>query len=556
MILLLSAALAAEPPPLNAQVLHLSADGRAGVALDDALLPAEKQFFGRAWLHYLNRPLVAVYADGSEEAGLSDVLALDLLPGATFGPVQVDAHLPLYLSTWGDTIEAAPLLGDIEVGAKVVALDPETAPFGLAPTVRLALPVAGDVAPLGSRGFDGTFGVAASKDAGPWLFAANLGVRVLPEVELENAIWGSQFVVRAGGSRSIGERAGASLELSAGAGLVEAEGDAAASPVELLGGGWYRATDRLVVRAAAGTGLTRGIGSPAGRVLVGVGWEPSTERDRDGDGLRDRADRCVTSPEDVDGFADADGCPDPDNDNDGVADLADACDAEAEDVDQWEDADGCPDPLTEVTVVVAGVEGKAAEGVRAEIGGFVNHGAEGTTGLAAGGYTLTAEAPGFVGASSAVVVVNGPPQRFEVQLKPVQAPAAPAAGAAPAPRVVITAERLVILEKVYFDTGKATIRKQSFGLLGEVAATLQAHPELAHIRVEGHTDSRGDDKKNLSLSQKRADAVVKWLVKAGVAATRLKGQGFGESKPLDPTESAAAWDQNRRVEFMIEPASP
>lgn len=560
MMWLVSVALAAELPELNAQVLHISPDGRAGVALDDALLPRERQVFGRAWVHYVNRPLVAVYTDGTEVAALSDVLAVNLLSGISFGRLQVDAHIPLYLSTWGDAIEAQPLLGDIEVGAKFVALDPETNPLGLAPVVRFALPVAGEVAPLGSRGFDGSFGAAASKDLGPWLLAANLGVRVLPEVELENATWGSQFFVRAGGSRQIGERAGASLELSAAAGLAETAGDAAANPVELLAGGWYRATDRLVVRAGAGTGLTRGIGAPSARVLVGVGWEPPTERDRDGDGLRDRADGCVSSPEDVDGFSDIDGCPDPDNDDDKRLDTDDACPMVAEDADGWEDGDGCPDLLTEVTVVVAGVTGKSGEAIRAEIGGFVNHGAEGTTGLAAGDYTLSAEAPGYLGLSKAVVVVNGPPQRFDVTLAPVPAvapaPAAPAAKAAPAPRVVLTAERIVILEKVFFDTGKATIKKQSFGLLGEVAATLQAHPELTRVRVEGHTDSRGDDQKNLTLSQRRAEAVVAWLVKAGIDPSRLEGRGFGETKPLDPAETSAAWDQNRRVEFIIAPSTP
>jgi outer membrane protein OmpA-like peptidoglycan-associated protein len=160
--------------------------------------------------------------------------------------------------------------------------------------------------------------------------------------------------------------------------------------------------------------------------------------------------------------------------------------------------------------------------------------------------------------SKAVVVVNGPPQRFDVTLvpAPVAAPAPPTAKPAPAPRVVLTAERIVILEKVFFDTGKATIKKQSFGLLGEVAAILQAHPELARVRVEGHTDSRGDDQKNLTLSQRRADAVVAWLVKAGINPSRLEGRGFGETKPLDPAETAAAWDQNRRVEFIIAPSTP
>lgn len=66
--------------------------------------------------------------------------------------------------------------------------------------------------------------------------------------------------------------------------------------------------------------------------------------DKDGDGVPNKTDACREEPEDIDGFQDEDGCPDPDNDGDGVEDVDDKCPDEPEDADGHDDADGCPDP--------------------------------------------------------------------------------------------------------------------------------------------------------------------------------------------------------------------
>ncbi len=71
------------------------------------------------------------------------------------------------------------------------------------------------------------------------------------------------------------------------------------------------------------------------------------------------------------------------------------------------------------------------------------------------------------------------------------------------------------------------------------------------MRVEGHTDSRGDAEFNLQLSQSRAEQVVRFLTEHGVPADRLQAQGYGDSRPVDDREAEAAWDRNRRVEFVI-----
>jgi hypothetical protein len=108
-------------------------------------------------------------------------------------------------------------------------------------------------------------------------------------------------------------------------------------------GGRYTIADTQIT-VAGGTGLVSGIGVPAGRFLVGVSFAPRVH-DRDGDGITDDHDACVTLPEDFDDHEDEDGCPEPDNDGDLVPDLDDRCPNEAADFDLDADEDGCNDPV-------------------------------------------------------------------------------------------------------------------------------------------------------------------------------------------------------------------
>ncbi|HUS67643.1 MAG TPA: OmpA family protein [Kofleriaceae bacterium] len=117
--------------------------------------------------------------------------------------------------------------------------------------------------------------------------------------------------------------------------------------------------------------------------------------------------------------------------------------------------------------------------------------------------------------------------------------------------VVITETQLKILDVVYFDTGKATIQKRSNKLLDNVAAVLSKHPEIKKIRVEGHTDDRGDDAFNKDLSQRRADSVRDYIIGKGLPADRIDSYGFGEEKPIAPNSTKKGQAANRRVEFNI-----
>ncbi len=136
---------------------------------------------------------------------------------------------------------------------------------------------------------------------------------------------------------------------------------------------------------------------------------------------------------------------------------------------------------------------------------------------------------------------------------PASAPAQASYSITPPPpaRVTVGKEKLELNEKVYFDTGKASIQTVSYSLLDEVAAALKSHDDLKHVEVEGHTDNTGKAKFNKTLSQERANAVRAYLVNKGVDESRLSAKGFGSEKPVDSNKTAKGREANRRVEFRI-----
>ena len=88
-------------------------------------------------------------------------------------------------------------------------------------------------------------------------------------------------------------------------------------------------------------------------------------------------------------------------------------------------------------------------------------------------------------------------------------------------------------------------------LLTEIADVLMRNPELLEVEVRGHTDDVGSADANRELSERRADAVKSWLVKAGVERERLLAKGFGMDQPLVPNVTPQNRAKNRRVEFVI-----
>ncbi len=121
----------------------------------------------------------------------------------------------------------------------------------------------------------------------------------------------------------------------------------------------------------------------------------------------------------------------------------------------------------------------------------------------------------------------------------------------PPARVELTREKLELKDKIYFDTGKTTLKSASDSLLDEVAAVMKDHPEVKRVVVEGHTDSKGGKAKNLKLSKGRAEVVRAYLVEKGVEPGRLEAKGFGASRPIADNATPKGREDNRRVEFAI-----
>ena len=108
----------------------------------------------------------------------------------------------------------------------------------------------------------------------------------------------------------------------------------------------------------------------------------------------------------------------------------------------------------------------------------------------------------------------------------------------------------VATQGIYFDTGSDRIRPESTPTLKEIGTMLREHADLK-LAIEGHTDNVGDAAANMTLSQKRAEAVRAYLMKAfSIDGARLTAKGMGASKPAVPNTTAEGRQQNRRVELV------
>ncbi len=122
-----------------------------------------------------------------------------------------------------------------------------------------------------------------------------------------------------------------------------------------------------------------------------------------------------------------------------------------------------------------------------------------------------------------------------------------------APLEAIVTETEVILSDINFDYNKSNITQLGAAELDKLVVVMNQYPEMV-IFAKSHTDSRGKDSYNMSLSDRRAKSTVQYVISKGIARERISGQGFGESEPkvncgADCTEEQHA--QNRRSEFMI-----
>jgi OOP family OmpA-OmpF porin len=297
--------------------------------------------------------------------------------------------------------------------------------------------------------------------------------------------------------------------------------------------------------SAFGPGLTRGFGSPVFRWMASLEWAPAYEEakpepvptpeppsDRDKDGVIDDDDACP----DVAGVKTDDpktnGCP-PDRDKDGIADVDDACpDTPGIKTDDPK-TNGCPSD-------------RDKDGVIDDVDAC----------------------PDVAGLKTDDPKTNGCPDpdrdkdgiANDADACPdVAGPANPDPKKNGCPQAYIAAGQIKIRDQVKFATGSAAIvpGKDSQDVLDAVQKILADHPEIAKLRVEGHTDNVGAAAMNRKLSQHRAESVMKWLVKHGIDAARLTAQGFGPDKPIDDNSTDEGRRNNRRVEFhLVDNGSP
>ena len=108
----------------------------------------------------------------------------------------------------------------------------------------------------------------------------------------------------------------------------------------------------------------------------------------------------------------------------------------------------------------------------------------------------------------------------------------------------------LVLDKVFFETGKAVLEAGSKSQLDVLASILKENSEVS-IQINGHTDNVGDAAKNLSLSEERAKAVLKYLTDHGIDASRMSAKGFGDTKPTADNDSPDGRQKNRRTDFNV-----
>ncbi|HSR60053.1 MAG TPA: OmpA family protein, partial [Robiginitalea sp.] len=107
----------------------------------------------------------------------------------------------------------------------------------------------------------------------------------------------------------------------------------------------------------------------------------------------------------------------------------------------------------------------------------------------------------------------------------------------------------IVTNGIKFDSGEATLKPESMGVINELVKLMKEHPEVM-FSVEGHTDSDGDAQFNLTLSEQRAVTVLNTMVEMGIAPDRLVSKGFGEEVPVADNSSPEGKANNRRVEFV------
>jgi outer membrane protein OmpA-like peptidoglycan-associated protein len=392
---------------------------------------------------------------------------------------------------------SAVALGDLRALARYVVLDGQGGPVALAAIGEVRANTGDGYSFTGDRSMVFAPRVAVEKSFGGLRLLGNAGAQLRFHGQFLNLYVGHQITLGLGGIYRLPDRwmfrqpdvrVEVNLFTPLEAPFTFRDADSLRTPWELLVG----AQAKVLGPFRVGVALGRGVGQETGYGrealrVMAILRFDHESADTDEDGVPDGADGCPGAPEDKDGWQDGDGCPDPDNDEDGVADPDDLCPGEA----GPRALDGCPDRDEDEIPDIA---------------------------------DKCPDEP-------------GPPEREGC---PYEEPA-----------VVLETDRIRITNNIFFETGEARLQEKSFPLLDEVYKVLKENPDVGPVRVDGHTDNRGSRAYNLDLSNRRARAVMEYLIKKGIDPKRLSHKGFGFDKPVDTNDTPIGRAKNRRVEFNL-----
>jgi outer membrane protein OmpA-like peptidoglycan-associated protein len=550
-----------------------------------------------------------------QTAVIRDLATFDVLAGFTAHKrVRVDVAFPLHLLSYGavDGLKG-PAPGDVRATVSGVFLRPEETVggggIGVGGSIWVDAPSGSPDRFLGRGGLGGGGRATLTMEAPIATFNAHLGLQFDPKVAVANLTGTDQLTAGLGVALSASDHVGIGLEASGALGLSRNDVRGAASPAEAVLSFRVLPEGAPPVVFGVGRALTRGVGAPDLRAFAAVAfgkWRPLREIDVDPVGVVETTDTCPAEAEVRNGWKDDDGCPDRlsavstevvfEGQPRPGAHLAIEGLPEA-----WQktwrpgtppvevmpetvlvgraSSDGCLQGDTRITAtegdVALRVELSRVLDARVTVlvedmnghplpnaavtwlsdtplcvpGQEVTTNAQGRVamGIGAGQHQLVVAAAGYDTVFSGVEFSAGEERTLAVALSPevveVEAPEEAL--------VRLEAERIAILEKVHFETAKAVIKPESFELLDQVAQVVIDHPDVGRVEIAGHTDNRGSDSYNLDLSQRRADAVRAYLIRQGVPEERLVATGYGETRPIDPTDSDAAFEANRRVDFDL-----
>ncbi len=256
--------------------------------------------------------------------------------------------------------------------------------------------------------------------------------------------------------------------------------------------------------------------------------------DTDGDGIYDKFDAC---PE-VFGLAEYKGCPD--SDSDGIIDSKDNC----PNVAGLATLNGCPDADGD------GIADKDDACPNAK-GTKANNGCPDTDG------------DGLIDKNDACPEVAGPAANKGCPWPDTDGDgvldkddncvdqAGPASNnGCPEITPVEVAKLEELFKTVYFDSGKSDIKSNTVSVLDEAAAIMTKY-STAKFSISGFADSTGSEKRNLELTEERANSVKTYLVSKGVSSSNLTAKGFGEDMPIASNNTRSGRSQNRRVEVKL-----